>query len=213
MPYYDPLEKEYKTASADPVTVKVAPGSAKEEVKNTGAINGSSTSAIPRQLYWFALVVLIIAGSGPTDRNGNNSMMKNNSLQQIAHALATAGIASVRYDKRGIAASTSAGKIEADLRFDHYVDDAVAWVDLLKKDKRFSTVAIAGHSEGSLIGMIAARHADKFISIAGAGQSSYRLLKEQLSTQPAAIKDASYAILDSLNEGKMVKVERLKKAS
>lgn len=168
----------------------------------TGDISGTLTTVNKAER---TPVVLIIAGSGPTDRNGNNSMMKNNSLKQVAYALATAGIASVRYDKRGVAASTTAGKKEADLRFDHYIEDAVAWVELLKKDKRFTSITIAGHSEGSLIGMIAASHADKFISIAGAGQSAYVLLKEQLSKQPAAIKDASYAILDSLNKGHMVK--------
>jgi pimeloyl-ACP methyl ester carboxylesterase len=150
-------------------------------------------------------VVLIIAGSGPTDRNGNNPMMKNESLRMLAQGLAVKGIASVRFDKRGIAASVSAGKSEADLRFDDYIQDAKAWIELLKKDTRFSKVIVVGHSEGSLIGMIAASgKADGFVSIAGAGKSADRILKEQLATQPSVIKDASYRIIDSLVMGKTV---------
>ena len=45
-------------------------------------------------------LVLIIAGSGPTDRNGNGPMAGSNNLRQIAEGLADRGIASVRYDKR-----------------------------------------------------------------------------------------------------------------
>lgn len=150
-------------------------------------------------------VVLIIAGSGPTDRNGNNPMMKNESLRMLAQGLAAKGIASVRFDKRGIAASASAGKKEADLRFDDYIQDAIAWIELLKKDTRFSKVIVAGHSEGSLIGMIAANgRADGFISIAGAGKAANQILKDQLATQPAMVKDPSYRIIDSLVMGKTV---------
>lgn len=106
-------------------------------------------------------VALIIAGSGPTDRNGNSPAIPgaNNSLKMLADGLAARGIASVRYDKRGIAASRAAMTGEQDLRFDLFIEDAVGWVKQLRADPRFSTVTIIGHSEGSLIGMIAAREA------------------------------------------------------
>jgi pimeloyl-ACP methyl ester carboxylesterase len=149
-------------------------------------------------------VALIIAGSGPTDRNGNNSMMKNNSLMQLAQRLAENDIASVRFDKRGIAASEAAGKKEADLRFENYIDDASGWIALLKKDKRFSKIIVIGHSEGSLIGMIAGRAADKYVSIAGAGQAADAILKLQLAEQTQEIKDLCFPIIDSLKAGKTV---------
>jgi hypothetical protein len=150
-------------------------------------------------------VTLIIAGSGPTDRNGNNPMMKNESLIKLAHALAMKNIASLRFDKRGIGDSKSAGKTEADLRFEDYINDARGWIALLKKDTRFKKVFVTGHSEGSLIGMIAAlNNADGFISIAGAGRSADKILKEQLSSQPPAVKDPSFPIIDSLAMGKTV---------
>src|SRR5688500_6844821 len=53
-------------------------------------------------------VALIIAGSGPTDRNGNNPMMKNESLRLLAHGLAMHNIASLRIDKRGLGESRAA---------------------------------------------------------------------------------------------------------
>lgn len=149
-------------------------------------------------------VALIIAGSGPTDRDGNNPMMKNNSLKMLAAELSKNGIATLRYDKRGIAESKASGKSEADLRFDDYVNDAKDWIQLLKQDKRFSKVIIIGHSEGSLIGMMAGAHATKFISVAGAGQSADKILKVQLSTQPKVVQDLCFPIIDSLKNGKTV---------
>lgn len=149
-------------------------------------------------------VALIIAGSGPTDRDGNNPMMKNNSLKILASELSKNGIATLRYDKRGIAESKAAGKSESDLRFDDYVNDAKGWIQLLKQDKRFSKVIVIGHSEGSLIGMLAGTTANKFISIAGAGQSADKILKEQLSSQPKEVQDLSFPMIDSLQNGKTI---------
>lgn len=150
-------------------------------------------------------VALIIAGSGPTDRNGNNPVMKNNSLQMLAYGLAANNIASLRYDKRGIAESKTAMTAEADLRFENYINDAKDWIALLKKDKRFSKLVVIGHSEGSLIGMIAAYQlADGYVSIAGAGRSADKILKEQLDKQPQNVKDLSFPIIDSLAQGKTV---------
>lgn len=71
-------------------------------------------------------VALVVAGSGPTDRDGNQPRMLSDAYRQLAQALAAEGIATVRYDKRGIAASRAAGPAEKDLRFDTYVEDAAA---------------------------------------------------------------------------------------
>lgn len=145
-------------------------------------------------------VALIISGPGPTDRDGNNPMMKNNSLKILATELSKNGIATLRYDKRGVADSKAAAKSEKDLRFDDYVSDAKEWIYLLKKDNRFSEVIIVGHSEGSLIGMLAGMSINKFISIAGFGQSVDKVLKEQLSL----VQDLSFPIIDSLKHGNTI---------
>ncbi len=107
-----------------------------------------------------APLALLIAGSGPTDRNGNGPNMNNNSLKMLAEALAQVGIASLRYDKRGVAESKEAGLAEVDLRFDHYVNDAKAWLNFAKKEYGFKHLVVIGHSEGSLIGMLASQQTD-----------------------------------------------------
>lgn len=151
-------------------------------------------------------VALIIAGSGPTDRNGNNPMMTNNSLRMLASELANSGIATLRYDKRGIAASKNAGINESELRFEMYVDDAVEWVKLLKTDISFNKIVIIGHSEGSLIGMIAAQNpdVDQFISLEGTGQPAEQIIREQLKAQPPVIMKQSTPILEELVKGNTV---------
>jgi pimeloyl-ACP methyl ester carboxylesterase len=169
---------------------------------STGEIHG--TLLMPHVKHAVP-VALIIAGSGPTDRNGNNPWMKNESLRMVAEGLARNGIASLRYDKRGIGESAKAMKSEADLRFDDYINDARGWIGLLKKDARFTRVYVIGHSEGSMIGMVAAQSgAQAFVSLAGAGRPVQVVLKEQLASQPKNVMDSSYAIIDSLSVGKTV---------
>jgi len=174
-------------------------------VLHTASGDIAGTLTIPANAPAKLPVALIIAGSGQTDRNGDNPMMKNEGLQKLAYGLAAKNIASLRFDKRGIGESKAAGKTEADLRFEDYINDARSWIEWLKQDKRFSKVFVAGHSEGSLIGMIAALNtAHGFVSIAGAGRSADKILKEQLAGQPAMVKDSSYPIIDSLVLGKTV---------
>jgi len=170
---------------------------------NSEEIFGTLTAPNLSQKY---PVALLISGSGPTDRNGNNVIMKNNSLKMLAETLAKNGIASLRFDKRGIGASKASAKSEENLRFENYVDDVKSWVDLLKKDNRFSKIIIIGHSEGSLIGMIASGKADKFISIAGAGDSADKLIKTQIASKSnKQVEDLTFPIIDSLKNGNTVK--------
>ena len=149
-------------------------------------------------------VVLIIAGSGPTDRNGNQESTENNSLKYIAEELRKNGIASVRFDKRGIAKSEDAMTSEKNLRFETYINDVKDWVELLSKDKRFAKIIIAGHSEGSLLGMIAAennKNVNAFISIAGAGRPADEILKEQMDKAPKDVKDIVFPMIETLKRG------------
>lgn len=69
-------------------------------------------------------VVLLIGGSGPTDRNGNQGGAGAGELRQLAEQLAERGIASLRYDKRGIGRSATPGLREEDLVLNTYVADA-----------------------------------------------------------------------------------------
>jgi len=154
-------------------------------------------------------VVLIIAGSGATDRNGNNTTgLLTDSYKMISDFLATNGFASLRYDKRGVAKSYHSGLNEADLSFDDYVADAMAWINQLKQDERFTKVIVLGHSEGALIGSIAANRTevDGFISVAGTAQKADLLILEQLASQPEYILTESQTIINSLNNGVLVPI-------
>lgn len=151
-------------------------------------------------------VVLIIAGSGPTDRNGNNTKMTNNSLRFLAEGLAEKGIASLRYDKRGVGESSEAKSKESETRFEDMIDDAENWLDLLKNDNRFSKIYVAGHSEGALIGIIISQkdYVDGYISLAGSGESIDLTLRDQLAVLPGFMKKKTYSIIDELKSGNKV---------
>ncbi|WP_432463486.1 alpha/beta hydrolase [Agarivorans sp. QJM3NY_33] len=151
-------------------------------------------------------VVLIIAGSGPTNRDGNNPTMINNSLKMLAVQLAKIGISSLRYDKRGVGESKSSGLKENELRFENYIHDANSWVEYLNNLRNFKKVVVIGHSEGSLIGMVASQknNVDKFISIAGAGQPIDQIIREQLKSQSPVVIEQSTSILDKLSQGETV---------
>ncbi|MGP4081165.1 alpha/beta hydrolase [Pseudalkalibacillus sp. R45] len=151
-------------------------------------------------------IALIIPGSGPTDRNGNSQAGRNDSLKLLAEGLAENGIASLRYDKRGAGKNQEAIIKEEDIRFDRFVKDAVKWIELLEQDERFTDIIIIGHSQGSLVGMMAAEdsEADAFISIAGAGRTIDEVLSEQLETLPDELNDESESILEELRRGNRV---------
>lgn len=154
-------------------------------------------------------IVLIIPGSGPTDRNGNSAALpgRNDSLKLLAEALAEEGIASVRYSKRGAGENLEAIIPEEDLRFEDFVNDAVSWLQLLKNDDTYTRVGVIGHSQGALTGLLAAKQVevDAYVSIAGAGRPIGEVLREQLSNQlPKNLLKESEEILASLEEGHVV---------
>ncbi|MGV3765274.1 MAG: alpha/beta hydrolase [Chitinophagaceae bacterium] len=151
-------------------------------------------------------VALIIAGSGATDRNGNNpgQGLQSNSYKMMAHFLAQNGIASLRYDKRNVGESKSLEEGKKHRVFLSEVADAQKIMEELRKDARFEKIYVLGHSQGSLIGILAAEKADKFVSLAGIGRKGNEILKEQLSQQPPLVSEAANPIIDSLAAGHYV---------
>lgn len=153
-------------------------------------------------------VVLIIPGSGPTDRNGNNPLgVKANTYHMIADSLLKEGIASLRYDKRGVEESGSVLKSEDSLTFDDMINDAIGFTKMLKEYWRFTKVIILGHSEGSLIGMEVAKKekVDGFISVAGIGDRADKIIEKQLKTESKEMSKKATVIFDSLINGYSVK--------
>lgn len=152
-------------------------------------------------------VVLLIAGSGPTDRDGNGGGFGAAPLRQLAESLAVRQIATLRYDKRGVGQSRSAAVAERDLRFETFAEDARAWIDQLAADRRFSRVIVAGHSEGALLGLLALKGsaAGGYISLEGAARSIDEVLHEQFKyALPPQLLPAADSALAKLKAGQGV---------
>lgn len=148
-------------------------------------------------------LAIIIAGSGPTDLNGNQPMMQNNSLRLLSDGLVAQNIATLRFDKRAIAKSAIANFREEDLTIDIFANDVVHLIEFAR-NKGYSKIFIIGHSEGSLIGLIALQKTaiNGFVSLAGAGSGADDILKTQLKPQlPPALYQQTESIIDSLKNG------------
>src|ERR1017187_403591 len=152
---------------------------------------------------------IIIAGSGPTDRDGNNLLGSNaNSYKMLAQALDSQNIATFRYDKRGVAKSLSGNFNQANVVFEDYIKDAEKIFDYLHDSLGFQNIYIIGHSEGSLIGIIASQKkpVNGYISVAGAGRPIDAVIEEQenASALPDSLKTRIKIIFNDLKKGKKV---------
>lgn len=155
-------------------------------------------------------IVLIISGSGPTDRNGNNALSgKTNNLKQLAHELANKNVASLRFDKRGVGGSQSATIPEEKLKLQTFVNDVLSWLTYIHESSKFGKIFVLGHSEGGLIAIKACQR----IKVAGCillatpGQRLAEVLQHQLSQQLASQPSwlqKSLNILASLQNGNLV---------
>ncbi|WP_409018930.1 alpha/beta hydrolase [Brevundimonas vesicularis] len=151
---------------------------------------------------------ILIAGSGPTDRDGNSPVGVMGSVYKtLAEGLAQHGIATVRYDKRGIAGSQAAGLDEAQLTFDTYIDDAKAWARQTADRQGAPCVWLIGHSEGALIAQAAAADNPQVCGLVLLSPVSTRAnveIRRQLSSQPEAVKAMIEPILSELEAGRTV---------
>lgn len=146
-------------------------------------------------------VAIIIGGSGPTDRDGNQNFLKTNNLKKLAVQLANNGIATFRYDKR-IVKQIKMNSLDPKIIFDDFVSDAKDVVKYFKTKKEFKNIYIIGHSQGSLIGMLAAeKDVDGLISLAGAGQSIDAVVIEQVEKTAPMFTEDTKRVFDILRSG------------
>lgn len=152
--------------------------------------------------------ILLLPGSGPTDRDGNQPQFHNDLIRRLALDLAGSGFATLRADKRGIGGSRLTAMREQDLRFDDYVEDAVRWLEFLRSQPRISSVFVIGHSEGALIAIVAAQRTsvDGLVSIAGAGFPLGTVLRRQIDASgwPSSLSVAAGRVIDELEAGRLV---------
>lgn len=152
---------------------------------------------------------LIIAGSGPTDRDGNSPLgVSASSYRLLAEGLAAHGVATVRTDKRGVGESAPALTSEAELAFTDFADDARAWAAETARLTGQPCAWLVGHSEGALVALTAASRDDETICglvlLSGAGRPIGAVLREQLAPTPEPFLGQALAILAELEAGRPV---------
>src|SRR6185312_13212172 len=187
-------------------TISVYPGEKEISITSAGGskLYGTLLSKNNQQK-----IAIIVAGSGPTDRNGNSTMAPpTNEYEMLARSLDSKNIATFRYDKRGVAKSAFPDFKEKNIVFDDYVKDVEKIFDYLHDTLGFKNIYFIGHSEGSLIAMLASQKnkVKGYISIAGAGRPIDVILEEQMKHQPLpdAVKQQIPAIFNQLKQGKEV---------
>ena len=151
-------------------------------------------------------LVVMVAGSGPTDRDGNNAFgVSAGYLRKLAATLAEQGIASLRYDKRGIPGGAAIPP-EAEVTFGTYVDDlagVLAWAAAAHPDR---PLVLLGHSEGGLVALRAAgrpgpRALAGLVLVATPGRPPGETLRDQLARLPQPVLGQALAILAALEAG------------
>ena len=182
------------------------PGTAVTLQTGTGTLHGT----------WLApdtapgTVAVIIAGSGPTDRDGNSALgISTSSYRLLAEGLAERGIATVRYDKRGVGMSAAAAPPEEDLRFSDNVDDAIGWAEQTAQQAGQPCAWLIGHSEGALVALAATDRDTSAICglvlVSGAGRPARIVLEEQLGPQlPEPMRTQAFTALAELEAGREV---------
>jgi len=162
-----------------------------------------------------APVVLIIPGSGPTDRDGNNpNGVTAAPYRLLAQSLASRGVSTVRIDKRGLFGSKAAVPDPNKVTIGDYAKDVHSWVQSVRRRTGARCVWVLGHSEGSLVALAAGQQPAGIcgiISVSGAGRKLDEVIREQLRTNPAnaPILDSANKALDQLDRGEHVDVSTM----
>lgn len=147
-------------------------------------------------------LIILIAGSGNTDRDGNQSGMQTNYLKLLAEGLAKKKYTVYSYDKRQIAQMKAGTVDEKSISFDNLISDTKSIIAYFKAKKQFNKIIIAGHSEGSLVGVVASQgNADAYISLAGPGRRLDEIIVEQITRQAPAMKEEIQKDFEILKKG------------
>lgn len=176
-----------------------------------GALRGTLTRVAEAS----APVVLILPGSGPTDRDGNNPFgIRAATYRHLSDDLAAEGVTSIRIDKRGMFGSASAVKDANAVTIEDYVDDVRSWVDVAQRETGAKCVWLLGHSEGGLVALAASDRVPDIcglVLVATAGRNMGEVLKDQLRSNPAnaELLPRAMTAIDELSAGRRVAAEHM----
>jgi hypothetical protein len=161
-------------------------------------------------------VVLIVPGSGPTDKDGNNPLGATAaSYRRLAEAMVDQGVASVRIDKRGMFDSAGAAADPNKVTIADYARDVQAWAQALKPVTGARCIWLLGHSEGALVAAAAAAERSDdvcgLVLVAAPGRPLGQVLRDQLKANPAnaALMADALAVIEKLERRQPVDVSRL----
>jgi pimeloyl-ACP methyl ester carboxylesterase len=159
-------------------------------------------------------VVLIIPGSGPTDRDGNNGLGKGGSYRMLAEALAERGVSTLRVDKRGLFGSRAALANPNAVTIADYASDVHSWAAAASEKTGSLCVWVVGHSEGGLVALTAAQDIKDLcgvITVSAGGRPMGSVMRDQLKSSPAngSILQPALAAIDTLEEGGSVDAANL----
>jgi len=145
-------------------------------------------------------LLIFVHGSGNVDRNGNQgSLIKANYIAQLADSLNKKGIAFYRYDKR--TSNPENFKFLKDITISDFASDVSVAIANFNDDVRFKSIHLIGHSQGSLIAMLALnKNVKSYISLAGPGESIDKTLVTQISKQNIQIGEVAKQHIDELKE-------------
>ena len=153
---------------------------------------------------------LIIPGSGPTDRDGNNPLgVAASTYRLLAEGLAAKGVATLRIDKRGMFGSVAAVANPNAVTISDYVGDVRNWAALLREKTGAACVWLLGHSEGGLVALSTARKSDGIcglVLVAAPGRPLGEVLRVQLTANPANARllPQAFEAIASLEAGRRV---------
>lgn len=172
--------------------------------------HGDLKGSLVRAKDFSAPIVLIIPGSGPTDRDGNSPLGINaGSYRLLAEGLAAGGVSTVRIDKRGMFGSAEAVPDANEVTIDDYVEDTRAWMKSSRDTTNAECIWLLGHSEGGLVALATAQDENGIcglILVATPGRPLGDVLKEQLHANPAnrPFLPQADAAIDALAGGRRV---------
>lgn len=156
-----------------------------------------------------APVVLIIPGSGPTDRDGNSPLgIRARPYRLLAEGLGAKGTSTVRIDKRGLFGNAAALPDANAVTVDDYVEDTRAWVKVIRETTGTDCVRLLGHSEGGLVELAIAQVDDPVcgvILVATPGRPLGEVKEQRRANAPnAPLLPRADTAIDALAAGRRV---------